>query len=478
MAGQRGAGSARSIDLSYGALGAVLVLAAAAVIGTKSLGDNSFLTHLSTGRYILEEGRVPTRDLYSFTAPDAAWVVQSWLASVVYAAVEWIGGGLGLRLLHTSLTVATTAFLWRLSRPADAILARLGLVALALVVGSEEWAERPFMFGGVFFGLYVLACYRAVPGPLLAAAGWVWVNTHGSYPLGLVVVATFAIGRWLDGERPTLELKALRWAAFGMLAAAVNPLGPKLLIFPIHLLQRQEILRNVIEWQAPSFVEAGDRAFLVLLVVAIVALVRSPSWRSTIPLLAFAVAALLGTRNLVFASIVLVAVSGPGLSDVGSLRTGTTIRYGAVIAGVVGVLAGAVLISRFQEPHFAIASRYPTRALGLLEQKGVDLQERRLVSLDSVGNLLTSVYPHDRVVYFDDRFDMYPEEISRGNITLLRGEAGWRTELESVAADIVIWDRSLPLSQLLIESQGWSTALVDDRWAMFCRSDSVPELGC
>src|SRR5690606_15093214 len=60
-----------------GVVGAVIVLVGA-YIGTDRLSDNSFFTHLATGRYILEHG-FPHGDVYSFTAPGERWVVQSWL---------------------------------------------------------------------------------------------------------------------------------------------------------------------------------------------------------------------------------------------------------------------------------------------------------------------------------------------------------------------------------------------------------------
>ena len=62
-----------------------------AYIGSAALSDNSFFTHLATGRLILRDGAIPTVDPYTFTARGEPWVVQSWLASLVYAAVERLG---------------------------------------------------------------------------------------------------------------------------------------------------------------------------------------------------------------------------------------------------------------------------------------------------------------------------------------------------------------------------------------------------
>src|ERR1700750_942452 len=56
-------------------------------VGLQRLHDNSFMVHLTTGRWILDHG-IPYHDVYSFTAPGTRFVAQSWLAEVVYALLE------------------------------------------------------------------------------------------------------------------------------------------------------------------------------------------------------------------------------------------------------------------------------------------------------------------------------------------------------------------------------------------------------
>src|SRR5581483_3834929 len=131
----------------------------------------------------------------------------------------------------------------------------------------------------------------------LVPAMWIWVNVHGSFPLGLLAVALVAVGRHLDGESAAVEWRSLKWAVGGTLLGALNPIGPRLLVFPVELLSRQDVLSNVREWQAPTFTRFGQRAFLALVAVALVALVRKPSWRAGLPLIVFLVAALRGSRT-------------------------------------------------------------------------------------------------------------------------------------------------------------------------------------
>lgn len=455
-------------------------MASGALIASRPLTDNSFLTHLATGRIILESGRVPRADVYSFTAPGADWVVQSWAASVLYAGVERLAGGLGLRLLYMALAAILAAATYRLSRGADGLVARLGLLSLALLVFEGTLAPRPFLLGCLFLAVYMLASEVDVPGAVIAATAWLWVNVHGSFPLGLVLLVLLALGTRLDGRSPRRELRVLAWASLGTALGAVNPFGLAILAFPVELLSRQDTLSNVLEWRAPAFTSVTDRAFLVLVVVSLVSTTRSRSWRALLPTLVFTSAALLGSRNMIFATIVLVGTSAPGLGALGTIRSRDRLPLGGVVAAgssVVLVLGMALKLDR--GPHYDLVPRFPVGAVAMLEQSDVDLGKTRLVTHDFVGNLLTAVFGARGYVYFDDRFDMYPTEQVERYLTLLNGEPGWRGALDAVGADVVLWRQDDPLSQLLQMDPAWSSIWIDDDFALFCRRGSVAQLdGC
>ena len=103
----------------------MLLLFVAVRIGLSPLQDNSFLTHLATGRLIFDTGSVPTVDPYSWTAHGEPWTVQSWGASVIYAAVEELAGFNGLRLLTAFLVGVLLTLLWKLTDAAGGLVGRL-----------------------------------------------------------------------------------------------------------------------------------------------------------------------------------------------------------------------------------------------------------------------------------------------------------------------------------------------------------------
>lgn len=471
-----GTRSARSASLR--SVSAAQVLAAVAAvwgfaIGAQPLYDNSLFTHLATGRLILSTGGVPSTDPYSFTAPGTEWVVQSWAVSLVYAIAEHWFGLIGLRVLIGLITAVLALLVWTLTRPSASLFGRLLCTGLVMAIGSEMWSGRPLIVGLVLLCVVLLAAEGRLDPRWLIPAMWLWVNSHGSFPLGLVALGCLALGRHLDDRQAAQELAALRWAALGVVVGMVSPVGPKLLLFPVELLQRAAELRKIIEWSSPDFSAAYGRLFLCELVVAVLVLCRRPSWRAAIPLVVFGTAALFALRNIAVASVVFVPGLARGLRDVGSIRSGdrSPLLVGSAVALLAGLLAATVpLLGR---PGFALGS-YPVNAVAWLDQEGRLDREHRLVHSDVNGNFLELLRGAEVAVYFDDRIDMYPPTLLRDYVALLQGRPGWEDLLDRCAIDTVLWDRNKSLSQLLAASDGWRIAYQDDSVIVAERRGAAP----
>lgn len=442
------------------------------LIGARALDDNSFFTHLATGRLILESG-IPSSDPYSFTAPSASWTVQSWLVSLVLGAADRVAGGLGVHLVIMALTTTIACLVWSLTRPARSLLARLGLAAMVVGVGAGTWAERPLLVGLVGLCLVVLAAEDRLDPRWLVPIMWVWVNSHGSFPLALVALGTYYVGRRLDGEPGTVERRALLWAVVGLVAGAIGPLGPRVLLFPVELLSHSEALSNVVEWTSPGFESSWDRLFLLQVVVAILLLVRKPSYRAAVPTVVFLVASLLAVRNVSVASIVLLPGMAAACRGLGRLDGAERSWVLSGSIGVVALLGLALVGATVSGPTYELG-RYPVAAVAWMEDNGLATDDRRVAHQDSVGNFLELVKGTDANVFFDDRFDMYPLEVVKDYESLLNGDASWSAVLDEYDVDTVLWGGKLPLAQLLLESPDWQIAYRDPSWIVACRRGTCP----
>jgi hypothetical protein len=188
-----------------------------------------------------------------------------------------------------------------------------------------------------------------------------------------------------------------------------------------------------------------------------------------VPLVIFVAASLLGARNIVAGSLVMVPGIAAGLADLGSLD-GTERRFlYRPVAMLLCAGAAIVVLSQLHNPLLKVNSGYPVQAVRQAEAWGLVGPEHRLVTQDFVGNYLESRYGTAANVFIDDRYDMYPKSLVLDYAALLGGRPTWEAILDRYQADAVLWDASLPLASLLQESADWRVVYVDKTWILAVR---------
>lgn len=459
----------------FGSLGSILgllVLTWAAALASRPLNDNSFFTHLATGRLILEDGTVPTADPYTFTAAGEPWTVQSWLASVAYAGFERMAGTLGLRLLLLLVYLAAAWLLWRLTGPAPSLLVRLGLLAGALLVATGLWTERPYMVGVIGISLVWLALEDELPWWALLPTMWVWGNSHGSFVLAPALVALVMAGGALDRGRswrdvPRHERLVAAGVVLGAALAAAGPLGVRVLTFPLVATRRTEVFQQVTEWQAPDFRSSSELAFLVFATSGLLLLARlRVAWRYGLPTAAFVGASLYAQRNIVVATVVLVVVLARVLPAMGTLRAADRPPLARPLGALVAALFALIVANTLLTPAEATGD-YASRALAWAD--ATDLDSDRMATDVLNGNLLEVLDGATGTVFVDDRFDMLPDEFFRDYLVLERSSSRWEEVLDDHRIDAVLWSRSEGLASLVASSDEWRVAFSDPAWIVATR---------
>jgi len=95
-----------------------VLLATMLVMFTSNLGAYDLWWHLKAGELIVQTGRVPRCDPFSFTAAGRPWTYHSWLAGVVLYLVHAAGGAAGLVALKAALTSLALGLAWVAARAA------------------------------------------------------------------------------------------------------------------------------------------------------------------------------------------------------------------------------------------------------------------------------------------------------------------------------------------------------------------------
>ncbi len=495
-----------SADLIFIALLGMLVFTPLSV---KLLGDAGIGWHIRTGQQILATHAIPRVDSFSSSMQGRPWFAWEWLYDVI---AGWFDARLGLNGVawFTAVLIGSVfagMFRWILKRGTN-MLAALVLTLLAISASMIHFLARPHV---VSWGL-ALAWFWILDGFERRGEGhrsiWilpglmvVWVNVHGGFVLGLVLLGIFWLGavweRWTAKEatmegslRKIAALKRARvLTGVGVLCAAaslVNPYGWKLHEHVYSYLTNRFLMDHIEEFQSPNFHGVSQKCFAILLLVALAVLAaRGRELRvSGVLIVLFSVySGLYAARNIPVSSVLLVLVIAPLLTSVplaaGYFRRMAGIELGArrhlwPALAVVGTLlivanSGRVGSDQIADAHFD-AKRMPAQAVDYLQKQGM---RGPILSTDSWGGyLIYRLYPEARVVV-DDRHDLYGEEFLKSYLKMIRVERGWQEFLDAHESSCVVLPRDSALANVLIASGQWATVYADEVAAVFVRRSMV-----
>lgn len=291
----------------------------------RRVGLVDFWWHLKAGEIIVNTRSIPRADLFSFTCAGMPFVLQSWLAEVIYYATYRAGGLALLVALNTAMLVAAFLPIYALCYDGTRG-ARTAALSVCLAVGSlltfSNVRSQVFSFACFSVTYWILSTYRTHRRDalwLLPIVMVLWVNLHGAFVLGIALVACVLVSetvrRVVLGSGPTTmsatELRRLAAVlALFALATVVNPEGYRVYSSVMAVTMNPLSRSFVTEWQPPRFDQVGVLGFYGPFFVALVVLLyaaRRPDLTELVLFLGFSVLALTSVRN----SIWFVLVSTP-----------------------------------------------------------------------------------------------------------------------------------------------------------------------
>jgi hypothetical protein len=478
-------------DLLFAGLFAALVFTPLAV---RLLGDAGIGWHIRTGQQIVAAHAVPHTDPFSSSMGGRPWFAWEWLYDIVVAKLEAAAGLNGVVWFTAAVIAATFAWMFRLLlRRGTNLLAALVLVLLACSASTIHFLARPHVLSWLLTlaWFWILDSSEESASPrgkvwLLPLLMLVWVNVHGGFLMGFVLLGIYWLGaawRWRkekhgDAGRRWKDL-TLAGLACGV-ASLVNPYGWKLHGHVYAYLTDRFLMQHIDEFQSPNFHDLAQKCFLGLLLIALAVLfVRGRGLRASQGLVAlFAVyAALYATRNIPTSAILLGMIAGPLAPDIGFAREFFSrmaqVESGmrghlwpvflVAIAGFIAINGGSLSSRRLMDAHFD-AKRMPVEAVRYLEER----QARGAVlAPDSWGGyLIYRLYPQVRVVV-DDRHDFYGSEFLKSYLRTIHAERGWEEFLQQHDPAWVVLPRDGTLANRLAQTAGWRSVYADETAMVF-----------
>jgi hypothetical protein len=452
---------------------AALLAALCALVGARPLKDNSFLTHLATGRLILTDG-VPDQNPFLYTGTD--FPVPSWWWSVVLGVVEELGGAAGIRLLTASVAAALATVLVRLTLPptgrgeSPRLLQVVVPVVLAFVCVFGFISGRPHLPGFLLLAAAVLVWHEERSPWWQLPILLIWVNVHGSWLYGVLVLGALAVARAVDDRRVRpRDLQGVAAAVAGVvLGGALYPRAFEIVLLPTRQFGdplEREALSAYQEWAPVSFGHPIAWALAATAVLSLWGCVRQRRWAGAALVVGLAVMGMSSVRLVPIAAVSLVPFAASALSAVGSLGLPAGRAVRPMLAATV-LLVAATVGYAVVSPGYILAP-YPEEAVDWLEARDlVANPDVHLVSHDFIGNYLEWRYGADAHAYVDDRPDAATLLDYRRLNKLL---PGWAQALDRAEADVVLWAREKPLVQRLVDDPTWVRAVELDDFVVLCR---------
>jgi hypothetical protein len=473
----------RAAAISLAVIGALF----ASICARQDLDDPDVWWLAATGERILRIGAVPRTNGFAFTDPEHPWVMHEWLTSLLYALGARAGGDrffLSIGMFGGAITyflVVRHALSHARHFAVGAFVALVALVAVSHASfetrPSMLWLSLPVAMLGISFPSVESARF----GPARAAAGIglivLWTQLHGSFPLGLGLLAAGALER--SGRDRTNQLLA---TAFSGAATLLNPYGWGLHLLALRYARAGSgdyVLQTVIEfrplWEAWGQWGAPQNYAGLLLVVALSlsAIIRRRHLIRAILALILCAQSLLAARHIVLVSLVGPLLLLPQVEDwvAGARRLPTprarmlpTALLSAIVPAAVGLLLIWSRPSALEHDQDlgGKAIRPLVRALP---------DDARVFSELSPSSVIIGRASQRGVrVFWDTRNDCYSLDTWRAARTLVgrRATSATRIELlESRRATHVILPARHPTLLALAETKHWVRSRAVDDWELW-----------
>lgn len=451
--------------------------------------DPDVYWHLLYGDYVLDNWKIPTVDMWSWTMQGTPYQLTQWLGEVLIAAAGRLGGEYGKQSLAAFLVTSAIAMSYRAAR---CYLQNRTAAVLVAMVGCSVLVSmtcRPHLFS--FVGLAALSWIFAahlttrsvtplyfVP-PVMA----LWANLHGGYAFGLayawLVLGTAAISALAssDAHAERRNLASIAVAVIvGTLATGINPYGFGIWSNTIAVGALKSVSAGLTEEWIPTNIRT-NMGFAYLTVVLATTMTlgfadRRPRTYDALMLIALTVMGWWATRLSVMVSILFVPLIAKffaatplyTLAFANDKSDGRASLVGAVatlaLVGALGAVAGAT--DRTIERR--VQRDFPVEEVAYL--KSIAFQGRLMNPMEAGGYLIQHL---QQPVFLDTRLDLYGDDYYFAFMNAAAGGDNWREFMAKHNPDMVMLEHGMPLKNLIVQAGTYTIVFTGPRYTLLQR---------
>jgi hypothetical protein len=452
--------------------------------------DPDLWWHIRVGQNILATHHWPTSDPFSFTVAGHPWMAYEWLGDVLIGAVARLGGLMGLEVFlfvwASAVVLAIYAYATLRSGNSKAGFLTAGVLCS---FAFASFSLRPQMLGYLFLVLTLIVLERFRQGKprsiwFLPPLVLLWVNTHGSWVIGMGVLLVFLASglvefrcgsiearRWTSAQRIRLETVLL----LSLAAIPLTPYGTRLAAYPFTVASSLPLnVGNILEWQPMPFNILGGKEFLAIVLAFFLVQMTVPlTLRLSEVVLLFGgiVMACLHVRFLLlfvpFAAPVFAVVLARWMPPYDRKKDHPVLNAILIAAVVVAMVRYFPTRSELER---IVAHAFPVRAVEYLKRHPV---AGPMFNAYGYGGYLVGMLPEQKV-FIDGRGDLYEDAGIFGEYLELAGlkPAAFHV-LRAHNIQSCLLESKEPLATVLAVDPNWEERYSDGVSRLFVRRNNV-----
>jgi len=441
-------------------------------INTHPIRPHDFWWHITIGREIITTGKIPTIDIYSYTEAGQTYPSYQmyWIMETVLYEIYRLGGPALVIFIHSlAISSAYGVIFFICKRTSKSWRVAAFGVLFAAALGINDWNVRPQGITFLLASLYLLAIYeydesrRAYWLAVFPIGMLIWVNSHGTFIIGLILVGIWWGQKIWDviklrinvnnkTEHKQIILPSIV-LGFTTLACLINPRGFGILNY-LKTLTGSSVVQNLVtEWAPPTLNTLLGVIFFCGLMGSAIILALSPKRPNFFQIVTFLGFGLLGlktSRGIVWFGLAMAPIVADHISEViNQLRKAERLPSNQEGSRVVNIILTVVIITMgvITLPWFKSALPLPAAKAGLISaetpiQATQELLDRnppgKLFNAISFGSyLIWAAYPQYQV-FVDSRIELFSEKVWLDYLNISNTSGDWEERLREYGVNTLM----------------------------------------
>lgn len=462
------------------------------LLAVRKIEDFDIFWHLKAGEMTFRTRRVLLEDAFSHTMAGTEWIPHEWLTEVLFYITYRLGGLEGLGILSGGVVAAAAALAWLRARNIGGNTWIVALIMIwVLLTARFRFMVRPHIFFFLFSGglLFLLERHlhtgRRVFGWAVIPLMVLWVNMHGSFPLGYLFLLAWSVTTFRR-DRSIFPSAVFIIASVGVF---LNPGGWKTLIMVKDLFLSTTVSRSIVNQEfLPPTLEGYPLFWAFLLFAASITAVTARKVPiSLLEATVFFFTALMALRGVRFIADFAI-LTAPYVASRASflLETLTADRpyFPRVHSASRSVIGFCLLIALMAAGFLGAYGQFKTYrwGLGLNEKfvpigatnflKSTELRDVRLYNSSIFGGYLTwELYPRFRVAW-DGRDEVFGP---LHRLMYSENRIDYQTLMERYRFQIAVigHGKEIGFERLLASDSAWVLVYWDDQSLVYAREGEV-----